>query len=204
MPKRLRHAFVLLVVISMQGYLVADEPLSQNLDSRDSNMQVAAGSRALDRDQALKLRQTIVNECLKILQSRKGKFHLNDPRRTAIRVIEAFRAPEAVDPLIRIIEYPNPLGVISEDRGPTLVDGYPAARALVSIGKPASRACIYELTNPNSPLRREKLCAVIRYVEGAEIGRILLCDKMRELDSDAEKIILKKAIVLYEELFKEK
>lgn len=196
--KRLRQMFVLLALVHLQGYLLADEPLSQSLDSHDPNVRCAA------RNQRLQLRRTIVNECIRTLQSHEGKFEFNDPRLTTIQVLEAFRAPEAVDPLIRIIEYPDPLGVISEDREPTLADSYPAARALIAIGKPASRACVYELTKPNSPLRREKLCAVIRYVEGVDVGRVLLHNKMRELESDAERAILKEAIAFYEELFREK
>ncbi|MHC4529568.1 MAG: hypothetical protein ACYS29_16970, partial [Planctomycetota bacterium] len=77
-----------------------------------------------------------------------------------------------------------------------LWDRYPVVEALIKIGKPSVRVMIHNIVSSNDKKVRDLSAKVIRYIEGREIGRIVL-EKAAERQTDpAKKARLKGALDL--------
>ena len=138
-------------------------------------------------------------QAIQIVEEGEGPFIFGDKRRPAIQVLSMLRDPAAVAVLCRIIDLKSPLVYVSDvgDIG----DYYPAAGALVEIGKKAAIACVHELGRNMSDQRRECFCWVIGRVEGPHVGRFVLKQVIdREIDA-ASKARLNEAMSVFEKLF---
>lgn len=98
-----------------------------------------------------------------------------------MKVLAAYRAPEAVDELLQIVAFKSQF-VLRYSRDNTLGDYYPAAGALAKIGKPALRSTIWELTKESPPQRRKNLCWIIGAIEGKKVGRWRIEEQIAELE----------------------
>ena len=134
-------------------------------------------------------RDRLVAEAIAVLRATQGDFPRDsfqsyDPRYMAIRVVEMFRAPEAVNPLCDMVDAwaPAPgakahVGTIIDNEG-GLIKGrievaphYPAAKALVEIGTPAAQECLNRLVSNRLPSKPWLYLWVIRETYGEKPGR---------------------------------
>jgi len=75
---------------------------------------------------------------------------------------------------------------ILQDTRISLWDRYPVVEALIRIGKPSVREMIRNIQTSGDEKTRELSARVIRYVEGPEIGRIIL-EKAIEKQTDPQR-----------------
>ena len=137
----------------------------RSADSRASN---AAAS------QALMDRRAVVKVAVEVLESSDKPFTSTDPRISACNIVAEYRAPEAVNALLKLIELET-ASPFKDDKSPwNYGDQYPAAKALVNIGNPARLACIGALGNPYAERRDDILCWVVGQIDGHEVGRYCL------------------------------
>ncbi|MCH8046227.1 MAG: hypothetical protein IID44_21160 [Planctomycetes bacterium] len=140
-------------------------------------------------------------QAIQIVEQGQGKMTLTDKRRPAIRVLGVLRDPAAIPVLCSAVDLHDPLDFVSESGGPFIGDYYPAAGALVEIGKKAANACVHELGRNISDQRRECLCWVIGRVEGPQVGRFVLKLVIDRENDKWRKARLNEALSVLEKLF---
>jgi len=101
-------------------------------------------------------------------------LEIGDPRIPAIEVLGALRAEQGVKTLIQSIGLRTLILVDVQESKPNPAELYPAARALIRIGKQASKECFKALGETSNDERRKTLCWVIKAIEGEDVGRFLL------------------------------
>lgn len=113
------------------------------------------------------------NELLGILLKHLGTSSSKNVQAAAIYLIGRHRLSDAVDELIRRIDFaPGSDRRIPEPE--PLWERYPAMEALITIGKPSVPPAIELLATDKSDLRRTLAVKVIRYVEGPEVAEFVL------------------------------
>lgn len=113
---------------------------------------------------------------------------------TAAFLLGIYRMEEAVRHLAEVITLESKQDELYK-RLP-LWSRYPVVEALIRIGKPSVRVMIQNIASSDDKKVRELSAKVIRYVEGREIGRIVL-EKAAEKQTDpAKKARLKGALDL--------
>ena len=131
-----------------------------------------------ERDLLGKL-DSYVNTAITVIEG-EGSQELkpNDIRLTAIDILGALRAKRSVNVLVRIVDYREALPVLSSNGEITPAVYYPAAKALLEIGKPVIPACL-EALEKSDARRMEILCWIIKKVEGKEIAELLLEKRLK-------------------------
>jgi len=124
-------------------------------------------------------------------------YQLDNSRSKEVKFAAAFllgfyRMEKSVYHLSRHITLENER-VISSSRLP-LWDRYPVVEALIRIGKPAVPEMLRTIETSEEEKVRDFSARVIRYVEGSEIGRIVIEKAMEKQTDPAKKARLKTAL----------
>lgn len=194
--KLAQSAFALFCLIPFSGGGV----MSGNIDVTglcSPDIELCAATAA----EVFTLTRAAVQEALRVLKDKEGPLEGPDPRRTAFRLLSGLRASEAVPQLILMLDVRETSGIVSESRPITIGDHFPAAGALVRIGKPAVETSLWELTKDYPKERREKLCWIIGAIEGREVGRFIIEKEIRKLEEETRKARLRAALSVFDELF---
>ena len=191
----------------MFGFIAPSGETTMSTDAQPSDVQ-PSDLASDDNDLRWKTASAIIlahseasKQAIQIVEGGEGPFTLPDKRRAAIQVLGVLHDPAAVPALCRIIDLKSPLEFVSEPGGPSIGDSYPAARALVEIGKEAANSCVHELGRNMSDQRRECFCWVIGAVEGPEVGRFVMMLAIAKETDAKRKARLQQAVPVFEELF---
>ena len=142
----------------------------------------------IEREQAareiLQSRRETIEELEKIVRRFIKDENRKGTAKTAIVLLGKLRSVECVPLLAENLA----LYVFYKDRKRTqsLEDAFPCVGALIEIGKPAVSPMIKNLETSEDEKVRELSARVIRYVEGPEIGRIVI-EKAIEKQTDSRK-----------------
>ena len=136
--------------------------LMRKLDSLDEG----------DRMQLLSRVDEQRNELLGVLLKHLGTSASENVQAAAIYLIGRHRLAGGVGALIRRVEFAPDADGIREPE--PLWDRYPAMEALINIGRPSVSAAVELLANDPDDTRRDLAIKVIRYVEDAEIDKLIL------------------------------
>jgi len=154
------------------------EPAQANplaaLDSEDVNQRCPAYD-ALSAN-----REETVRRLLEIAEKHlpeAGRYSIVSPGLLAVKLLGQHRAKEAIPFCIEhVTASAGELIVASR----SFLTGYPCAKALASIGKPASQAILHRLASKPSTDKEAKLLArVVLDIEGKDVGRFMIKQMMR-------------------------
>lgn len=159
------------------------------------------------RQQALVLvsreRNQLIYGLLKIIHDKGLKPELKYPLEVsaselAVNELGEMRATEAVEVLLASIGFPS--SIISQP-GDIRFGEYPCVRALVEIGKPASKAALAEIPKSvNNRKRASLLLSVIKSVEGPEVGAFMLKLAMDSAKTEEAKNAYDMALKMFPEI----
>lgn len=102
----------------------------------------------------------------------------------AIYLLGRHRFSEAVPELIKRIDFDA--GETPKKMAEPLWERYPAMEALIAIGRPSIPAALELLATDGNGLRRDLAVKVIRYVEDAELARIVI-ERAQTVETDARR-----------------
>lgn len=129
-------------------------------------------------------RQAIIKDLILLVkeppEEAPGTRPEHQSRALAIQLLGELRAAEAVDVLVAHLTLKTPVSVGSLGQliGPGT--NYPAAGSLARIGAPSLERAWYLIQMSDDPLTR-KLCVwIVREVEGREVARKLVEERMRQ------------------------
>jgi len=141
------------------------------MHSEETNEGIRTGlisQNPLERQAAYKAiiadRENVIGQLLKILRVENGDRSYQGSLHRAIDLLGKLRAKEAIESLVRIIEY-VPDNFETEEMIPSQAY-YVAASALVEIGQPVIPAMMAEIKNSSSTKQRNIATWVIMEIEG--------------------------------------
>jgi hypothetical protein len=148
--------------------------------------------RDLSRIQAHVLqRQMVIAQLMEIVRPPAQSQEAVLNKAEAMSILGKLRADEAVDLLVRELEFRNPYAPSTET---TLEAQHPAVKALSEIGKPGSLAALRAIGQEkpgasarvaDPPVKRAYLLVrVIRLVEGADVAEFLLKRELQKVQGD--------------------
>ncbi|MCI0421584.1 MAG: hypothetical protein L0312_20555 [Acidobacteria bacterium] len=155
--------------------------------------------RTATAEKIAKDRREMIAQLLELAQQNAGSKELRGTKELAIDLLGEFRAVEAVEFLIRDVEFspPSLRGELSR------LGAYPSARALVNIGNQSGEE-ILAFVHPQVSDKAIKLYAqVIRQVDGAEVGRCRIQKALEGNITSDKRAALEKLLRVFEknELF---
>lgn len=177
------HMWFALVLLLLTGYSARGLKAEDNvrkLMSEDSGIQSAAEKKIAAE------RKEMIEQLLKIVKQKQQSFSPDGAMHRALRILGILRAAEAVDDLLGVVDY-RPLIVDDEV-------GFPAAYALIEIGKPASLKALARLRKETDPLRRRLLVEVIKGVEGKDAAVFLIETELKKTGNPRSALNLKSAL----------
>lgn len=141
-------------------------------------------TNALERSQAreavMKAYDKHITQAMAVLQSEESD---TDACLDAIQVLGHLRASKSATLLVNRLKTEAGFINLRETSGPSIGDRYPAAAALVEIGKPAVSQCLKVLKKADSE-EQKILCWIIQTVEGSQVAETIISTE-RERTKDA-------------------
>lgn len=182
------------LVFSLLGQAIADEKGRLSAMSTETIVASVRGNNMQTFENAANdlyvERQNLSRELLSILQDTKSS---NFQKCSAAYFLGEMRIPDAVFALAEHV-------TLRKEASDYLVKGlpvmkeYPAVEALIKIGKPSTIQMIRNLEDSSDSLFRELSTRVIRDVEGADIGRIIIQKAIKKQANSKKKERLQAAL----------
>jgi len=153
--------------------------------------------------ETLHRRDVAVEQSMAVLHQAdvEKKCTFNDPRLMAIRVLGQFADKQAVHELLRWTRLTPPSVSVDETHRFVIGDRYPAVGALIKIGKASVPACLWKLRSMTDEREREKLCWVIRAIEGQAVGQFVFGLEIEKEAVPEKKARLRSALEEFKKLF---
>lgn len=123
-----------------------------------------------------------------------GASDSKEMKSAAAFLLGMYRMDQSVYHLSKFITLENE-HIVPNTKEP-LWDRYPVVEALIRIGKPAVPEMLRNIRTSDDEKTRELSARVIRYVEGPEIGRIILEKALEKQDDTKQKSRLEEALTL--------
>ncbi len=192
--------FLVAGTLAATGDPVADKPgVLDELRSSD------AGRRFTARRRILEDRKSLISGLIEIVRTAPDDDGAEKVmpglglKRTAIEVLGAYRAEEAVPVLFGALKYRVAAGYGSTGDESNLSRNYPAAESLIKIGHPALERTWSRIQISDDPLEQQLCCWILCQIEGKETARRLLDEKAKTRTDRLQKARYEHARALLDE-----
>jgi len=144
-----------------------------------------AAERMKARNLIVKMYDNHVDQAISILQGSNKTDDDLAAKVLAIDVVEKLRAIRAIPVLISNVEMDSGWLNLTEASSASIGEMYPAARALVAIGKPSVPYCLTAI-GQGEEKKREILCWVVENIVGRESAVLMLRKRLSKADGKVQ------------------